>query len=194
MTHASKPHRHWRYWNSVLHRDLGYLAVGLTLVYAVSGLAVNHMHHWNPTYRKATEVRQVAPFDPSLSEEALVAQARERLGLPAPKSVHQPDAETLQLLYQGRSVMVDLPTGRAVLEGLAPRPVLYAFNRLHLNAPKGAWTWIADLYAVILAFLALSGVLLLRGRSGFLGRGKWLVAAGALVPLLYWVLVAAKKG
>lgn len=178
----------------VLHRDLGYLTVGLTLVYALSGLAVNHMHHWNPTYRKATEVRQVAPFDPSLPEEALVAQARERLSLPAPKTVHQPDADTLQLLYQGRSVTVDLPTGKAVVEGLAPRPVLYALNRLHLNAPKGAWTWIADAYAVALAFLAVSGLFLLRGKAGLMGRGKWLVAGGAMIPLLYWVLVAARKG
>ena len=30
-----------------LHRDFGYLIVGLTFVYAISGLAVNHIDDWN---------------------------------------------------------------------------------------------------------------------------------------------------
>ena len=184
----------WRRWNAALHRDLGYLAVGLTLVYAISGLAVNHMADWNPIYRKTAEIRQLGAFDQEQPEEVLVSQARERLALGAPKASHQLDAETLKLIYPGRTVLVDLPTGKATLEGLEPRPGLYAINRLHLNAPKGAWTWIADVYAVTLAFLALSGLFLLRGRVGFLGRGKWFVAAGVLVPVAYWVLVASRQG
>ena len=41
----------WRRWNNVLHRDLGYFCVALTVIYAISGVAVNHIHHWNPNYR-----------------------------------------------------------------------------------------------------------------------------------------------
>lgn len=33
-----------------LHRDMGALAVGLTLVYAISGLAVNHVADWDPSF------------------------------------------------------------------------------------------------------------------------------------------------
>jgi hypothetical protein len=33
----------WRPTLRALHRDFGYLAVGLTFVYALSGLAVNHI-------------------------------------------------------------------------------------------------------------------------------------------------------
>ena len=40
----------WRRWNNILHRDIGYLAVGLTVVYAISGVAVNHRADWNPSY------------------------------------------------------------------------------------------------------------------------------------------------
>ncbi len=39
-----------RKWNRVIHRDLGYIAVGLTLIYAISGFVVNHVHDWNPNY------------------------------------------------------------------------------------------------------------------------------------------------
>ncbi len=30
----------WRKWNSIIHRDLGYFLVGLTVIYAISGLFV----------------------------------------------------------------------------------------------------------------------------------------------------------
>ena len=41
----------WRKWNNIIHRDIGYLCFGLTIIYAVSGVAVNHIHSWNPTYK-----------------------------------------------------------------------------------------------------------------------------------------------
>ena len=47
---ASPPRFKWRKWNNILHRDIGYIIVGLTLVYGVSGIAVNHTADWNPNY------------------------------------------------------------------------------------------------------------------------------------------------
>ena len=40
----------WRKFNIIIHRDLGYLCFGLTILYVISGVAVNHIHDWNPTY------------------------------------------------------------------------------------------------------------------------------------------------
>ena len=31
-----------RRWNNLLHRDIGYLCVGMTLIYAISGIVLNH--------------------------------------------------------------------------------------------------------------------------------------------------------
>ena len=36
--------------NRITHRDIGYLIAGLTLIYALSGIALNHKHDWNPNY------------------------------------------------------------------------------------------------------------------------------------------------
>ncbi len=36
--------------NRILHRDLGYFFFGMTIIYAVSGIALNHRHQWNPNY------------------------------------------------------------------------------------------------------------------------------------------------
>jgi protein-S-isoprenylcysteine O-methyltransferase Ste14 len=53
-----------------------------------------------------------------------------------------------------------------------------------LNEPKRLWTWAADVYAVILAFLAISGLFVLKGKNGLSGRGKWLAGLGVVLPIL----------
>ena len=35
--------KRWRAWLRAVHRDFGYLAVGLTMIYAFSGIAINHI-------------------------------------------------------------------------------------------------------------------------------------------------------
>ena len=189
MTPAPTPRsRPWRRWNLALHRDVGYLTVALTLVYAISGLAVNHIASWNPNYTKTREIRQITPLDPKAAPEVILQRIQEQLRPEGRfKSSFQPDDDTLQLFYDRATYAVDLPTGKVLVDATRPRPVLYAMNQLHLNAPKKLWTLIADVYAVGLIILALSGLFILRGPKGLFGRGLWFAAVGAALPLLYWL-------
>ena len=159
------------------------MIVALTIAYGVSGLAVNHIEDWNPSFAERKEHLVIAPVaDGPL--EAMVADARRKLALAdAPKSTFSPGRETLQLFYEHRTYTIDRPTGNVIAEAVIPRPVLREMNDLHLNALKGWWTYVADAYAVSLILMAISGMLMLRGRVGLAGRGKWLVGAGALLPL-----------
>ena len=61
-------------------------------------------------------------------------------------------------------------------------------NYLHLNRGKPAWKYIADGYASLLLLLALSGLVMLPGKKGVLGRGALFVAIGIAVPVLYVTL------
>jgi len=189
MSQAPAPRaRPWRRWNLALHRDVGYLTVALTLVYAISGLAVNHIASWNPNYTKTREIRQITPLDPKAAPEVILQRIQEQLRPEGRfKSSFQPDDDTLQLFYDRATYAVDLPTGKVLVDATRPRPVLYAMNQLHLNAPKKLWTLIADVYAVGLIILALSGLFILRGPKGLFGRGLWFAAVGAALPLLYWL-------
>ena len=178
----------WRRWNAATHRDVGYVTVALTLAYAISGLAVNHIASWNPNYAKVKEVRQIQPLSRTDPTEVLVRAAQAQLKPEGKfKSAFQPDDDTLQLYYDRITYAVDLPTGKVLVEAVRPRPVLYAMNQLHLNAPKRLWTLIADLYAVALIALAGTGLFIIKGPKGFFGRGLWLTGAGAAVPVLYWI-------
>jgi uncharacterized protein len=177
----------WRRLNNVLHRDIGYLAVGLTIVYAVSGVALNHVRDWNPSYRVEKTTRTIAPIE-ATDREAIVAEARRALGLDQPpRNAFRPDPETLRLFYPQHTYSIDLPTGVVIVERARTRPVLFEMNQMHLNAPKRVWTLVADVYAVALVVLAITGLFVLKGRLGITGRGAWLTAIGVLLPAVYWV-------
>lgn len=178
----------WRRWNIALHRDLGYLAVALTLAYGISGVAVNHIADWNPNYRITREFVDVGPITATALPD-IVAAAVAGLGLQtAPANTYRPDPQTLQLFYKTRVYHVDLPTGKVMVESTVPRRVLYEMNQLHLNGPKHTWTYVADVYAIALILLAVTGLFVLKGRLGISGRGGWLTAAGTLIPVGYWLL------
>ncbi len=177
----------WRRLSIALHRDVGYLAVALTIAYGISGLAVNHIADWNPNYRSDKRVTTIAPIALDAGP-AMVDTVIARLALTtAPRSTYQPDPQTLQLFYGEQVYNVDLPTGKVLIESNAPRRVLHELNQLHLNEPKRVWTYVADLYALSLILLAITGLFVLKGKYGITGRGGWLTAVGALIPLGFWL-------
>jgi hypothetical protein len=176
----------WRRLNYILHRDIGYLSVGLTMIYAVSGLAVNHIKDWNPSYRVETVHTRIDPLPDFIekAEEAIpviLEQLGEKKGF---ENSFRPDPESIQIFVQGRSILTNLVTGEVIHDRAVPRPVLYELNALHLNRPKKLWTLVADIYAVALALLALTGLLMFREKSWLRSRGFWLMAAGVFIPLV----------
>lgn len=182
----------WRRWNAAIHRDLGYLCAGLTVVYAISGVAVNHTADWNPNYRTVERTvaldGDLAAGDPGAP--AFAAAVLERLGVEEEsRGSFRPDPGTLQIfLGEGTSVTVDVAAHTATLEAVRDRRGLRQVNFLHLNHPKRLWTWMADAYALALALLAVTGLFVLRGRNGITGRGAWLTAIGVAVPALFLLL------
>jgi len=177
----------WRRLNNVLHRDIGYLAVGLTVVYGVSGVAVNHVRDWNPSYRVQKTMMTIEPIR-AIDRAEIIREAREKLGVTQePRNAFRPDPETLQLFFRDGNYSIDLPTGQVIIEHARPRPVLFEMNQMHLNTPKRLWTVVADVYAVGLIVLAITGMFVLKGKTGITGRGAWLTGAGVLLPVVYWV-------
>ena len=49
----------WRKINRVLHRDFGYFFVASSIIYGLSGIALNHMKDWNPSYVISSKIIQV---------------------------------------------------------------------------------------------------------------------------------------
>lgn len=186
MSGGSRAYR----WNRSLHRDLGYALAVLTVLYAVSGVAVNHIDDWNPSYAIRKGSVDVGPLD-AADLDAAEARIVAALALD-PKTVrgrhHASPTELKVFLDEGGEVLIDPATGRGTWKEVRRRPGLFQANALHLNRLKGAWTYVADAYAILLLYLAVGGLFMLKGKTGLLGRGKWFLAAGTLVPVgfLIW--------
>ena len=179
----------WRGWTRVIHRDLGYFFTGVVLIFAVSGLAVNHGRDWDPNF----QVRRLAvQLDlPTRKGDVTEAKVREALAVVDScgefRAMDFPTDHQLKIFLSDGSMLVSLTNGLGRYETVRRRTLLYSANRLHLN-PKGWWLVFSDVFAVALLVIVITGLVLLRGRSGFFGRGKWLVGAGVLVPLVALLL------
>jgi hypothetical protein len=184
----AKRHFQLRPWLRAIHRDAGYFGVGLTLVYALSGLAVNHIADWDPSFRQIAKTHQVAgplPSDPTaLGQRVLAALDISE----APSEVYAAGDDAVDVVLEHRTLHVTPSSGRVVEEGQSPRLLLRTANWLHLNRGKRAWTYVADSYAIILLYLAISGLFMIPGRKGLVGRGALIAALGAAVPIGYVVL------
>lgn len=186
--------KRWRAWLRALHRDAGYLAVGLTVVYAVSGIAINHIDDWNPNFETVSRTHHLHGPVPAGEQEA-TAYVLAQLDIDeTPREAYKVADTQLEIYLDNRSLIVETDTGTVFDEAEEPRFFLRLANWLHYNRGKAAWTYIADAYAAFLLFLALSGMLMLRGRQGILGRGAVLVIAGAAVPILYVTLSGGPGG
>jgi hypothetical protein len=176
----------------VIHRDVGYVCVGLTLVYAISGVAVNHVRDWNPNYRitrdtiPVPDVSRESPTSLDFAERIAVG-----LGLGTEvRGTFRVDSATVDVFLEDATVRVDLDQSLATIERVRERRFLRAMNLLHLNEPRGLWTLTADLFAVALILLAATGLFMMKGKYGITGRGAWLTGAGILIPLFFLFLLA----
>jgi hypothetical protein len=178
----------WRPWLRAIHRDLGYFCVGLTVVYALSGLAVNHIADWEPNFRQIKR-EALLPLPLPDSDQQLAELAARSLDLRTPiRESYRTDEQTLQVVFDRSNLRIDTRSGRVSEDAQEPRFFLRAANWLHLNRGKKAWTYIADAYATGLLVLSLTGLWMFPGRKGLLGRAGLIAMAGALVPALYVTL------
>lgn len=152
----------FRKWCHILHRDLSFFFAGVILIYAFSGIMLNHKRDFNSDYS--------------------ITQKEYRIAGNFPKE------NTMKVFIKGgSSLTVNTETGEAYYESVKKRPILSSLNRLHYN-PNRNWTIFSDIFAVSLIVITLTGLVMLEGRKGFWGRGGIEFAAGILIPLAFILL------
>lgn len=180
----------WRKWNRAIHRDLGYFFAAMSIIYGLSGIALNHLGQWNPSYHVVDKKYQIEIDD---NIKKITTEDAKKMLEPVRleddyRKIYLVDKNTLKIFVKGGDVMVDLRTGEAHLQQLKRIPFIYQFNILHYNSFKGWWMWFSDLYAAALIILAISGLFILKGKNGITRRGAWLTTAGILIPLVLFLL------
>ncbi len=177
----------WFKLNRQLHRDIGYLSIGLTIVFAVSGVALNHIRDFNPNYA-VTRLEQPVKADLTQSDAQLNQMLLTAFDIDDKvKASYWESRKTYKLFFDGgHTLTLYAAANKAVYEAIKARPILPEFNRLHLNEARKGWVVFSDIYAVFLLYLALSALFMVKGKYGAFGRRRvWLIVFGAFVPLFY---------
>ena len=179
-----------RKWSRILHRDIGYFFIGTTIIYGLSGIALNHMSDWNPNYSV-----EISRFTTSVNLEKTTAIKEHILTLLDDvdnrdnyKKHYYPNDNKLKIFLKGgSSIVVNINSGKGYAEYLKRRPVFYEVNYLHYN-PNRFWTWFSDIFAVALVLFAITSIFMVKGKKGIKGRGGIYTALGILIPLLFLIL------
>ena len=169
----------------VLHRDISYFFTGMILIYAITGILLNHLKDINPYY--IIDVRKVEfelPTDTSEISRELIVQKIEALGEPEVKSFYYPQPSTLKIFVKDGTITANIDEGTALIEKSTRRPILYQLNMMHKNRPHSWWTWFSDIFALGLIIITITGLFLIKGKKGITGRGAILVIAGIALPLI----------
>lgn len=165
-----------RLWLRRIHRDAGYLVVGVTLVYALSGIFLHHKMGVRTTTDQIQLAQYLSPQD--LKEQWTGSTSHKAI------SYSEDRVETIHFYFPGGMGEYHKISGQTTYETYKDRPVVKFMSQLHENQVKG-WSYVADIYAGILIFLALSGLFMVPGKNGFMRRGIWWFVAGIVLVLVF---------
>lgn len=170
--------------NIVTHRDLGYFFSGLIIIYCLSGIALNHVDDWNPDF---IITKNEIGLDKNYTAAAITEQDISFFNSLVGEEQHRiydfPTKDQLKIYYKDASLHLYFATNKGVYECISKRPIFYEFNAIHRNS-IAHWKWVSDVFALMLILITVTGLFVLKGKNGISGRGKWLVLAGILPPLI----------
>ena len=179
--------KRWRAWLRAIHRDIGYLAGGFTVIYALSGIAMNHIDDWDPNFHATEITRTIAPIAAELSDAEATRRIAEAAGAGGAIDDVYRAGDEVRVTYQDGTKLTAIGDTLTV-QRRRNRFFFRVADWLHATRGKQAWKFIADLYAGLLLYLAISGIFMIKGRLGLRWRGAALIALGLAAPLGYIVL------
>ncbi|WP_068688251.1 PepSY-associated TM helix domain-containing protein [Culturomica massiliensis] len=181
----------FRQYCRTVHFHLSFFFMGVILIYAVSGITMNHLKDFNPKYDITVNnytVKGTFPTSHKFNKNEIIQLLKE-VGEQDNYIKHfYPNNSTVKVfLKSGSSYILDTQTGNVAYEGIKKRPVFYQLSFLHYN-PGTWWTYFSDLFAVCLILICISGILMNKGKRGLFGIGGIELLAGILIPVLALIL------
>lgn len=164
----------------IIHRDLGFLMVGIALIYGISGIIMNHLGNEDPAYQT---IRKSFDLPPGLNKESLTSEWEKQADLAEIKRIMESDGNSLRLFLDGGQAVYQKNDGSVSYEVYKKNHFVYWINRLHYNKAN-SWTFMADFFACSLIFFAVSGLFMVKGKRSLAGTGKWWVLLGLIIPLI----------
>ncbi len=169
------PERHAaiRKWMRILHHDIGFFVLSLTLIYVCSGMIL--------TFRDTNFLKTLIPVEKTIQPGLKGKELTAALRLKRMKILSE-DEESVRFSVGdhegGRDCRYDRASGLVSYTLLDYPPALQALNGLHKTASAKVRHWFTLLYACCLLFLAVSAFWMYPPRSRQFWRGTGLFALG----------------
>jgi hypothetical protein len=183
--------RIFRKWNRILHRDIGYFFFGLTIIYCISGIALNHKNDWNPNYDiKYKDITIQDNISKStVTMEWVMTLLKKYNEEDHYKKFFFPDENTLKIFIDNGSISIDMQSKNGYMEKITKRPFFYEINFLHYNPGKW-WIWFSDSFCVGMVIIAITGLFIIaKSKNSLTQRGVWFIVAGLVLPILALILL-----
>jgi uncharacterized protein len=178
----------WKF-NRVTHRDIGYLIAGLTIIYSLSGIALNHKNDWNPNYVYDNRdfISDIRTTREAFNNDVAVKLLQSIKVDPSFKTYYFPSGKTVTIFIDGGLVKLNTETGEGVVERITKRPLFYQINLLHYNPGKW-WKYFSDIFCLALIIVTITGLFIIKGKNGIQKRGAILTIIGILLPLIFLLI------
>ncbi|WP_346863507.1 hypothetical protein [uncultured Draconibacterium sp.] len=157
------------------HRDIGFFVIGLTLIYALSGIVLL----FRDTDFLKQEKQVTRSIEPGKQESELGAVLRMR-----DFKVTKTDGD---LLYFDTG-FYNQKTGELEYVSKELPAFLQKITGLHKAISGNKSFWINLIYGFLLLFMALSAPFMFKSRTKMLRRGIYISAAGFVFVLIYLLL------
>lgn len=162
----------------------------MLIIYALSGMALNHKHDWNPNYIiNTTHLIVKLPASLHFKSRKIVDIILHKTStVDLYKTHYYPTNSELKIfLHGGSSISYNKDTKALTHEELKKCPLFYSINFLHYN-PGKIWKWFSDIFAISIIIITITGFFILKGKNGIIGRGLVLIIIGILIPALFFFI------
>lgn len=171
----SKGKKSFNYYMRILHRDIGFFLIGLTVIYSLSGIVL--------IFRDTDLLRHEVIIEKELSPNIEESE----LG----KLLHKRDLEVL--ITEGDIVhfqdgTYNKVTGAAKYTEKELPFFLKKINDLHRANSKNVVHWFTTIYGILLFFLAISSFWMFNTKTKAFRRGIYLASIGLVVALILFLL------
>ncbi|MBC8214647.1 MAG: PepSY-associated TM helix domain-containing protein [Candidatus Marinimicrobia bacterium] len=177
-----------RKWSRILHRDIGFIFIGASIIFGISGIALNHMSDWNPNYTVENKkfTTNINLTKGIATDEDIVTVVAEITKIKY-MNHYYPEKNWIKIFLKGgSSIYVNTLSGKGSAEFLKKRPIFYEVNFLHYN-PNRWWTWFSDIFSASLILFAITSLFMVKGKKGIIGRGGIYTLAGIVIPILFLI-------
>ncbi|MGL4411163.1 MAG: hypothetical protein ACRCZM_09470 [Bacteroidales bacterium] len=160
-----------------LHRDLGFLAVGLTLIYALSGILL--------MFRGSDFMMKEVKYEKLLEKELNPQELEKEIGYRRFRIKSESD-EKIEFNVGTYDKISGIATYQ-LNEYITP---FKQFVALHKITSKSPALWFMIGYGIILSFLAISGLFMFKPSTQLFRRGIVLTIIGLAIATIFCFVVA----